>query len=100
MADLRQAWRERQGLASSSLPIVTVGPEQALGLAAQLFAASERPAVLLTGDRPGLRDLLEIRIGADLLPSWTIFREKRPPSRSSRPALAAPISLPRPSTAP
>jgi len=70
MADLRHAWRERQGLPDSSLPIVTVGPEQALGLAAQLFAAPGRPALLIadvTGDRPGLQDLLEIRIGADLL---------------------------------
>jgi hypothetical protein len=67
MADLRQAWRERQRLPQASLPIVTAGAEQALGLAAQLFAAPGRPSVLLVDDRPGLRDLLEIRIGADLL---------------------------------
>jgi hypothetical protein len=66
MADLRQAWWDRRGLPASSLPIVTAGSEQALGLAAHLFAAPGRPAVLLAGDRPGLRDLLEIRIGADL----------------------------------
>lgn len=75
IAELRQVWRERQrrgpqtGDLPSSLPVVTVGPAQALALAAELFVAEGRPVVLPEGaEEDGAdRDLFEVRLGARLV---------------------------------
>lgn len=71
IAELRQLWRERQrrGVPAdpdlpSSLPVVTVGPAQALALAAELFVVEGRTVVLPDGAAEADRDLFAVRLGA------------------------------------
>jgi aspartate/methionine/tyrosine aminotransferase len=72
LADLRNLWRSRQrhgqpdGL-PSSLPVVTVGPAQALALAAELFVVEGRAVALREPVRDEERELLETRLGGRLL---------------------------------
>ncbi|HEX2642489.1 MAG TPA: hypothetical protein VHU81_05830, partial [Thermoanaerobaculia bacterium] len=72
IADLRQAWRDRQRQRvaadrPSALPIVTTGPAQALALAAELFVTEGRPVVLPEPVDPVSRELFEIRLGARIV---------------------------------
>ena len=75
IAELRQLWRERQlrgregGAPAdrdlpSSLPVVTVGPAQALALAAELFVVEGRTVVVPDGAGDADRDLFAVRLGA------------------------------------
>lgn len=72
LPELRRLWRERQrrGLggegAPSSLPIVTLGPAHARALAVELFAGEGRTVVAAGPVPPGLRELVELRLGACL----------------------------------
>lgn len=71
LADLRQAWRQwqRRGVGPdvpSSLPIVTCGTAQARSLALELFVAEGRAVAVGTG-RSGDRDLLEQKLGAEIV---------------------------------
>lgn len=74
IAELRQLWRERQRRSApagrdlpSSLPVVTVGPAQALALAAEIFVVEGRPVALPEGADDADRDLFELRLGANLV---------------------------------
>lgn len=72
LAPLRRLWRDRQRRGQpddlpSTLPIVTMGPAQALALAAELFAAEGRTAVIPDPVRTEDRELFELRLGARLL---------------------------------
>jgi hypothetical protein len=74
IVELRQLWRERQrrGVPAgrdlpSSLPVVTVGPAQALALAAELFVVEGRPVALPEAAGDADRDLFEVRLGARLI---------------------------------
>lgn len=71
LADLRKAWRERQrrerpDAPPSSLPIVTVGAEQARAILGDLFAGEGRIVVLPEPVRPSDHDLFHLRLGADV----------------------------------
>lgn len=67
LADLRRAWRDRQGhRIPASLPIVTVGVEQARAILGDLFVTEGRIVVLPEPVRPSDRDLFELRLGADV----------------------------------
>jgi hypothetical protein len=71
LADLRRAWRERQqrerpDAPPSSLPLVTVGAEQARAILGDLFAGEGRIVVLPEPVRPSDRDLFHLRLAADV----------------------------------
>ena len=68
-ADLRSRWRERQRrgvpeAVPSSLPIVTAGPTLALSLAAELFLAPGRLALLPDPGPEGNEEIFSLRTGA------------------------------------
>lgn len=70
---LRERWRRRQRRGQpaerpSSLPLATGGGLQALSLAAQLFADSERDVLLPDPAPEGYPELLGLRTGARLAP--------------------------------
>jgi aspartate/methionine/tyrosine aminotransferase len=72
LADLRRAWREwqRRGVRPelpSSLPIVTCGTAQARCLALEMVVGEGRAVAVRAGGRAGDRDLLEQRLGAQVL---------------------------------
>jgi hypothetical protein len=79
LADLRQAWRERQAhRVPSSLPLVTVGAEQGRALIGDLFVVEGRIVVLPEPVRPSDRDLFEMRLGADVRSSLDGLPEGEP----------------------
>lgn len=70
--ELRRLWRDwqRRGAraeAPSSLPIVTLGTSHALALAAELVVCENRKVVLTEPLREADRELLAIRLGAEIL---------------------------------
>lgn len=72
LAELRERWRERQRRGQpeerpSSLPMVTAGPMLGLSVAADLFLAPDRAAVV-PADEPLLAEVVTLRTGARLLP--------------------------------
>lgn len=76
LADLRRAWRERQGHAA--LPLITVGAAQARALLGDLFAGEGRIVVLREPIRPSDRDLFQLRLGADVRTSFEGLPEGEP----------------------
>lgn len=89
LAALRHLWRERQrqGQAeerTSSLPVVTAGPAQALALAAEMFVAEGRPVVLAEPVLAVDRDLFELRLGGRLIPAPEIHGGRFDPTALSR----------------
>lgn len=83
LASLRTRWRawQRRGQPEerpSSLPLVTVSPEQAQGLAAQMFAGEGRAVVILGPVLPADRDLFETRLGARLYSNLAALPEGEP----------------------
>jgi len=79
LADLRRAWRERQGhAAASALPLVMVSVEQGRAILGDLFGEEGRIVVLSGPVRPSDRDLFELRLGADLRSSLEGLAEGEP----------------------
>lgn len=79
LADLRRAWRERQAhKVPASLPLVTVGAEQARAILGDLFAMEGRIVVLPEPVHSSDRDLFELRLGADVRPSLEDLPEGEP----------------------
>lgn len=76
LADLRRAWRERQGHAA--LPLITVGAAQARALLGDLFVMEGRIVVLREPIRPSDRDLFQLRLGADVRTSFEGLPEGEP----------------------
>ncbi len=79
LADLRRAWRERQGYAvPTALPLITVGAAQARALLGDLFAGEGRIVVLREPVRPSDRDLFQLRLGADIRTTFDGIPEGEP----------------------
>jgi hypothetical protein len=74
LADLRQAWKERQAhRVPSSLPLVTVGAQQGRALIGDLFVEEGR---IVVSDQD--RDLFGMRLGADVRSSLDGLPEGEP----------------------
>lgn len=79
LADLRRAWRDRQGhRVPSSLPIVTVGAEQARALILDLFAWENRSVFMATPVSEGAVSYMMMRLNVDLLVNWKDRPEGEP----------------------
>lgn len=78
LADLRRAWRERQAhRVPSSLPLVTVGAEQARALISDLFAYENR-TVFLANPSDSTVSYLMSYLNVDLLIDWKNLPEGVP----------------------
>lgn len=79
LADLRRAWKERQGhRVPATLPIVTVGAEQARAILGDLFVMEGRIVVLPEPVRASDRELFQLRLGADVRSSLENLPEGEP----------------------
>jgi hypothetical protein len=79
LADLRQAWKERQAhRIPAALPLVTFGAQQGRALIADLFVEEGRIVVLPEPARTSDRDLFGMRFGADVRSSLDGLPEGEP----------------------
>lgn len=79
LADLRRAWRERQAhRVPSSLPMVTVGAEQARALLSDLFAWEHRSVFLTTPCSESAIIYLMAYLNVDLVVDWKKLRDGEP----------------------
>jgi aspartate/methionine/tyrosine aminotransferase len=99
IADLRQAWRDRQRQRvaadrPSALPIVTMGPAQALALAAELFVTEGRPVVLPEPVDEVARELFEVRCGGRIVAAAFRADGSFDPAAAARAVAALPETSP------